>query len=202
MNPKVDFFFEKDTKWQKEYKKLRALVLDCGLTEELKWGCPCYTYDNRNIVVIHGFKEYCAMLFFKGALMNDAEGILIQQTENVQSARQVRFTSVKEIVMLERILKSYIYEAIEVERAGLKVKLKKTSEFKIPEEFQNKLDKDPALKTAFKKLTPGRQRGYIYYFSQPKQSKTRTARVEKYTKQILNGKGLLDDDPKPRAGKK
>ncbi len=202
MNPKVDFFFEKDTKWQKEYKKLRALVLDCGLTEELKWGCPCYTYDNRNIVVIHGFKEYCAMLFFKGALMNDAEGILIQQTENVQSARQARFTSVKEIVRLGRILKAYIYEAIEVEKAGLKVKLKKTSEFKIPEEFQNKLDKNPALKTAFKKLTPGRQRGYIYYFSQPKQYKTLTASFEKYTKQILNGKGLLDDDLKPRSGKK
>ena len=190
MNPKVDWFFSKDKKWQKEFEKLRMIILDCGLTEELKWGCPCYTFEKRNIVLIHGFKEYCALLFFKGALLNDANGILIQQTENVQSARQIRFTNVREIVKMERILKAYIYEAIEVEKAGLKVKLKKTSEFKIPEEFQKKLNKIPALKTAFDALTPGRQRAYIFYFSQPKQSKTRESRVEKYMKQILNGKGL------------
>jgi len=192
MNPKVDWFFDKATKWQKEYEKLRTLVLDCGLTEELRWGCPCYTFDNRNIVLIHGFKEYCALLFFKGALLADANGILVQQTENVQSARQIRFTSVQEVVKMERIVKAYIYEAIEVERAGLQVKLKKTKDFKIPEEFQNKLDKMPALKTAFDKLTPGRQRAYIFHFSQPKLSKTRTARIEKYAKQILKGKGLDD----------
>ena len=192
MNPKVDWFFDKATKWQKEYEKLRTLILDCGLTEELKWGCPCYTFDNRNIVLIHGFKEYCALLFFKGALLADANGILVQQTENVQSAREIRFTSVQEVVKMERIVKAYIYEAIEVERAGLQVKLKKTKDFKIPEEFQNKLDKMPALKTAFDKLTPGRQRAYIFHFSQPKLSKTRTARIEKYAKQILKGKGLDD----------
>jgi len=192
MNPKVDWFFDKATKWQKEYEKLRTLILDCGLTEELKWGCPCYTFDNRNIVLIHGFKEYCALLFFKGALLADANGILVQQTENVQSARQIRFTSVQEVVKMERIVKAYIYEAIEVERAGLQVKLKKTKDFKIPEEFQNKLDKMPALKTAFDKLTPGRQRAYIFHFSQPKLSKTRTARIERYAKQILKGKGLDD----------
>jgi uncharacterized protein YdeI (YjbR/CyaY-like superfamily) len=192
MNPKVDFFFDKAKKWQKEFEKLRTLILECGLNEELKWGCPCYTFEKRNIVLIHGFKEYCAVLFFKGALLNDANGILIQQTENVQAARQVRFTSVREIVKMERILKAYIYEAIEVERAGLKVNYKKTTEFKIPEEFQNKLDKSPALKKAFDALTPGRQRAYIFHFSQPKQSKTRTSRVEKYMKQILKGKGLDD----------
>ena len=192
MNPKVDWFFSKETKWQKEYEKLRTIILDCGLIEELKWGCPCYTFDERNIVLIHGFKEYCALLFFKGALLNDPNGILIQQTKNVQSARQIRFTSVREIVKMERILKAYVYEAIEVERVGLKVKLKKTSEYKIPEEFQKKLNKTPALKTAFYALTPGRQRGYIFYFSQPKQSKTRESRVEKCRQQILNGKGLND----------
>src|SRR4026207_1716504 len=192
MNPKVDWFFAKETKWQKEYEKLRTIILDCGLIEELKWGCPCYTYQNSNIVLIHGFKEYCALLFFKGALMNDSNGILIQQTKNVQSARQIRFTNVREIVKMEKILKAYVYEAIEVERAGLKVKLKKTSEYKIPEEFQKKLNKTPALKTAFYALTPGRQRGYIFYFSQPKQSKTRESRIEKSMKQILNGKGLDD----------
>ena len=192
MNPKVDWFFKKDTKWQKEYEKLRTIILDCGLIEELKWGCPCYTFENTNIVLIHGFKEYCALLFFKGALLNDPNGILIQQTKNVQSARQIRFTNVREIVKMEKILKAYVYEAIEVERAGLKVKLKKTSEFKIPEEFQKRLDKNTALKKAFNELTPGRQRAYIFYFSQAKQSKTREARVEKYIKQILNGKGLDD----------
>src|SRR5688572_5949610 len=194
MNPKVDWFFSKDTKWQKEYEKLRKIILDCGLIEELKWGCPCYTFENTNIVLIHGFKEYCALLFFKGALLNDSNGILIRQTKNVQSARQVRFTNVREIVNPDVIsgLKAYIYEAIEVEKAGLKVKLKKTSEYKIPEEFQKKLNKTPALKTAFYALTPGRQRAYIFYFSQPKQSKTRESRVEKYIQQILNGKGLDD----------
>jgi len=191
-NPKVDWFFSKDTKWQKEYEKLRKIILGCGLIEELKWGCPCYTFENTNIVLIHGFKEYCALLFFKGALLNDPNGILIQQTKNVQSARQIRFTSVREIVNMEKILKATVYEAIEVERAGLKVKLKKTSEFKIPEEFQKRLDKNTALKKAFNELTPGRQRAYIFYFSQAKQSKTREARVEKYIKQILNGKGLDD----------
>jgi len=192
MNPKVDWFFDKATKWQKEFEKLRAIILDCGLIEELKWGQPCYTFQNTNIVLMHGFKEYCALLFFKGALLNDPNGILIQQTENVQVARQIRFINVREIVKMERILKAYIYEAIEVERAGLKVKLKKTSDFKIPEEFQSKLDKRPALRKAFDALTPGRQRGYIFYFSQPKLSKTRESRVKKYVKQILNGKGLDD----------
>ena len=192
MNPKVDFYFDKEKKWQKEIEQLRIIILDCGLTEELKWGCPCYTYGESNIVLIHVFKEYCACLFFKGALLNDADGILIQQTENVQSARQVRFTSTKEIAKMEKTLKAYIYEAIEVERAGLKVKLKKTADFKIPGEFQKKLDKNAALKKAFNALTPGRQRGYIFYFSQPKQSKTRETRIEKYMQQILDGKGLDD----------
>ena len=192
MNPKVDWFFAKETQWQKEYEKLRKIILDCGLIEELKWGCPCYTFENTNIVLIHGFKEYCALLFFKGALLNDPNGILIQQTKNVQSARQIRFTNVREIVKMEKILKAYVYEAIEVERAGLKVKLKKTSEFKVPEEFQKRLDKSTALKKAFDSLTPGRQRAYIFYFSQAKQSKTREARVEKYLNKILDGKGLDD----------
>src|SRR5437762_12667981 len=158
MNPKVDFYFNKAKKWQQEFEKLRMIILDCGLTEELKWGVPCYTFQKRNIVLIHGFKEYCALLFFKGALLKDAEGILIQQTENVQAARQVRFTNVRQIVKMTPLLKAYVYEAIEVEKAGLKVNLKKTAEFKIPEEFQNKLDENLALKTAFNKLTPGRQR--------------------------------------------
>jgi len=192
MNPKCDWFFEKDTKWQKEYVHLRKIALDCGLEEELKWGCPCYTFEKKNVVLIHGFKEYCAYLFFKGALLNDPEGILIQQTENVQSARQIRFTNVKEITKLSRVLKSYIYEAIEVERAGLQVRLKKTSEYKVPEEFQKRLNKSAALKKAFEALTPGRQRAYIFYFSQAKQAKTREQRVEKYVKQILSGKGLED----------
>ncbi len=201
MNPKVDFFFDKDSIWQKEYRKLRTIILDCGLTEELKWGCPCYTrptessgraYNDSNIVLIHGFKEYCALLFFKGALLADADDILIQQTENVQSARQIRFTGVKQIAGMESTIKAYIYEAIEVEKVGLKVKHKKTEEYKVPEEFQRKLNKMPALKTAFKALTPGRQRGYLFYFSQPKLPKTREARVEKYIPQILDGKGLED----------
>jgi uncharacterized protein YdeI (YjbR/CyaY-like superfamily) len=192
MTPTVDFFFTKAKKWKEEFEKLRMIVLDCQLTEQLKWGHPCYTFEKRNIVLIHGFKEYCALLFFKGALLKDANDILIQQTENVQAARQIRFTNVREIVKMKTILNAYIHEAIEVEKAGLKVNFKKTSEFNIPEEFQYKLDKTPALKTAFEALTPGRQRGYIFYFSQPKQSKTRESRVEKCMRQILNGKGLND----------
>lgn len=192
MNPKVDVFLSNTKKWREELEKLRMIILDCGLTEELKWGQPCYTFQNRNIVLIHGFKEYCALLFVKGALLKDANGVLIQQTENVQAGRQIRFTNVQKIVEMEPILKAYIYEAIEVEKAGLKVYHKKTSEFIIPEEFQNKLDEIPALKTAFDALTPGRQRAYILYFSAPKQSKTRASRVEKCMQQILNGKGLND----------
>ncbi len=192
MNPKVDFFFSKASQWQKEYEKLRMIILDCGLDEELNWGQPCYTFEGRNIILIHGFKEYCAVLFFKGALLKDPDNILIQQTENVQSARQVRFTNGREIVKIAPTLKAYIYEAIEVEKAGLKVKLKKTADFKMPGEFKNKLDEKPALKKAFNELTPGRQRGYIFYFSQPKQSKTRESRVDKCIPQILKGKGLND----------
>ena len=191
MNPKVDFYFNKG-KWQEELEQLRMIALDCGLTEELKWGCPCYAYEKRNIVLIHVFKEYCAYLFFKGALLNDPKGILVQQTENVQAGRQVRFTNVEEIVKLEKVLKAYIYEAIEVEKAGLKVPLKKTTEFAMPEEFKNKLEKNKTLKTAFHALTPGRQRGYLLHFSQPKQSKTRESRIEKSIEQILKGKGLND----------
>jgi len=192
MNPKVDQYLRRAKKWQKEMEKLRRISLGCGLTEELKWGKPCYTFQKSNIVIIQGFKEYCALLFVKGALLNDARHILIQQTENVQAGRQIRFTNVREIVKMKPTLKAYIYEAIEVEKAGLKVNFKKTTEFKLPEEFQNKLDEIPALKTAFKALTPGRQRAYVLYFSQPKQSKTRESRIEKYMKQILNGKGLND----------
>jgi len=191
-NPKVAFFFEKPSKWQKEYQQMRAIALDCGLDEDLKWGQPCYTLNGKNIVLIHGFKEYCAYLFFKGALLKDDEHILVQQTEQVQSPRQVRFTNVKEIMNLQKTLKAYIYEAIEVEKAGLKVKLKKTSEYPVPEEFQKKIDKNKGLKTAFHALTPGRQRGYLFYFSQPKQSKTRESRIQKSIPGIMSGKGLND----------
>jgi len=191
-NPKVDFYFSKSKKWEKELEQLREIVLDCGLREELKWGCPCYVFEKTNIVLIHVFKEYCALLFFKGALLHDAHGILIQQTENVQAARQARFINVREIVKKGKILKAYIYEAIEVEKAGLKVELKKTTEYATPEEFQKKLDKNSALKKAFKALTPGRQRGYLLYFAAPKQSQTRVSRIEKYIPQILKGKGLND----------
>jgi uncharacterized protein YdeI (YjbR/CyaY-like superfamily) len=194
-NPKVDFYFNKAKKWQEEIEKLRTIVLDCGLTEELKWGVPCYTFQKSNIVLIHVFKEYCALLFFKGALLNDANGILVQQTKNVQAARQTRFINVREIVKLKPVLKAYVYEAIEVEKAGLKVPLKKTKEFDIPKEFQNKLNKNPALKKAFKALTPGRQRAYLLHFSAPKQSKTRESRIEKSMPQILNGKGLNEALP-------
>ncbi|MBK8555256.1 MAG: DUF1801 domain-containing protein [Lewinellaceae bacterium] len=192
MNPKVDFYFDKAQKWQKEIEQLRTIVLECGLVETLKWGCPCYTYQKNNIVLIHVFKDYCALLFMKGALLNDTNGILIQQTENVQAARQIRFTNLGEIRALEPVLKTYIYEAIEVEKAGLKVPLKKTAEFSTPEEFQHQLDENPALKSAFEALTPGRQRAYKLYFSAPKQSRTRVSRVEKCIPQILDGKGLND----------
>jgi len=192
MNPKVDEFLSKAQKWQEEFEKLRMIILDCQLTEELKWGVPCYTSEKRNIVLIHGFKEYCAILFIKGSLLHDTHGILIKQTENVQAARQIRFTNACEIVAIETILKDYIYEAIEIEKAGLEVDFTKNTKFIIPEEFQNKLGEIPELKTAFEALTPGRQRAYILYFSAPKQSKTREARVEKYMQQILIGKGLND----------
>jgi uncharacterized protein YdeI (YjbR/CyaY-like superfamily) len=192
INPKVDFYFDKAKAWRKEQELLRKIALDCGLIEELKWGCPCYQFNGSNIVLIHAFKEYCAYLFFKGALLNDAQGILIQQTENVQGARQIRFTNAKEIGKMEKVLKAYIYEAIEVEKAGLKVKLKKTAEYKIPEEFQKMLDKKSALKKAFEALTPGRQRAYLLHFAAAKQSSTREARIEKYIPQIMIGKGLND----------
>lgn len=193
MNPKVDFYFNKEKKWQEELERLRTIVLDCGLTEELKWGSPCYTYQSDNIVLLHVFKEYCAVLFFKGALLNDREGILIEQSKNTQATRQIRFRNVLEIVEIESTLKTYIHEAVEVEKAGLKVTFKTTGEFQVAPEFQSKLDMIPALKAAFETLTPGRQRGYLLYFSAAKQSKTRESRIEKYMPQILNGKGLDDE---------
>jgi uncharacterized protein YdeI (YjbR/CyaY-like superfamily) len=192
VNPKVDFYFTKAKKWQEEIEALRAIVLSCALSEELKWGCPCYTFEKNNIVLIHVFKEYCALLFFKGALLKDSKSILIQQTKNVLAARQIRFTNIKEIVTLEKTVKAYIHDAIRVEKAGLKVEFKKTTEFEMPQEFQTKLKKMPALKTAFYALTPGRQRAYLLHFSSAKQSATREARVEKHLKQIMNGKGLDD----------
>lgn len=192
MNQKVNWFFDKDTKWQKEYQKLREIILDCGLTEELKWGCPCYTFKTNNIVLIHGFKEYCALLFHKGVLLNDSNNILIQQTENVQSARQIRFTNINEINELKQTIRTYVFEAIEVEKAGLKVNLKNTKEYSVPDEFQKYLDDNPSLKTAFEALTPGRKRGYLLHFSQAKQSKTRQSRIEKCMPKILNGEGLND----------
>ena len=191
MSPKVDVYLSKAKKWQEEFEKLRMIILDCGLTEELKWGKPCYTFQKSNLVIIQGFKESCVLLFCKGALLNDPNGILKKPGENTQAARRIRFTNVREIVEMETILKACIYEAIEVEKAGLKVNFKKNPE-PIPEEFQNKLDETAALKTAFDALTPGRQRAYILYFSAPKQSKTRESRVEKCRQQILNGKGLND----------
>lgn len=192
MNPKVDSVISKEKKWQKEFETLRETILDCGLTEELKWGQPCYTFENANVVLIHGFKEYCALLFFKGALLKDTKGILVQQTENVQASRQIRFTDPQQIVKMKATLKSYIKEAIKVEKSGVKVEFKKTTEFTVPDEFQDKLSKMPALKTAFNALTPGRQRAYLLYFSAAKQSKTRVSRVEKYIPQILAGKGMDD----------
>lgn len=192
LNPKVDEFLSKATKWKEEYEQLRSIILDCELTEDYKWMHPCYTLDNKNILLIHGFKEYCAILFHKGALLKDEREILIQQTENVQAARQIRFTNVQEIVGMESILKDYIFEAIQVEKSGLKVELKKHAEYEIPEELQHKFEEIPDLKTAFEDLTPGRQRQYIFYFSEAKQAKTRVARVEKYIPKILDGQGLKD----------
>jgi uncharacterized protein YdeI (YjbR/CyaY-like superfamily) len=191
-NPKVDWYFVKNTKWQEEIIHLRAIALDCGLTEELKWGCPCYTLDGSNIVLIHVFKEYCAYLFFKGVLLKDPKKILIQQTANVQVARQIRFTDLKQIVKMKATLKAYIKEAIKVEKSGAKPEMKKTKEFEMPEEFKNALKKDKTLEKAFYSLTPGRQRGYLLFFSSAKQAATREARVKKYTKNILNGKGIDD----------
>jgi len=192
-NPKVEFYFKKAKQWQDEFSQLRRILLDCELAEDLKWGCACYTLANSNIVLIHGFKDYCALLFFKGALMKDPKGILIQQTENVQAARQIRFTNAREIKKLEPVIKAYVRQAIEVEQSGLKVEKKKTTEFTVPEEFQLQLDEIPELKTAFAALTPGRQRAYLLHFAGAKQSKTRAARVEKCMQQILKGKGLDDD---------
>ena len=192
MNPKVDFYFRKADQWQAEFQKLRTIILDCDLTEELKWGHPCYTLEGNNIVLMHGFKEYCALLFMKGALMQDPNGILVQQTENVQSARQIRFTSLQEIVALETALKAYVAEAVRVEKAGLKVEFKQPEDFPFPEEFIDKLEEVPGLQDAFEALTPGRQRGYLLYFSKAKQSKTRVSRIEKYVSHILDGKGIND----------
>lgn len=192
MNPKVDFFFDEAKQWQKEFEKLRTIALDTGLEEDLKWGCPCYTYHNKNIFLIHGFKEYCAVLFFKGALMNDSDNILIQQSENVQAARQIRFTELKEIADLEKIIKNYMFEALEVEKSGIKVEMKETKQFEMVEEFQNKLNENSALKEAFEALTPGRQRAYLLYFSSAKQTKTRESRIEKCIPDILIGKGIND----------
>ncbi|MBB4805517.1 uncharacterized protein YdeI (YjbR/CyaY-like superfamily) [Chryseobacterium defluvii] len=192
MNPKVNFFFDKAGQWQKEFEKLRTIALQTRFEEELKWGCPCYTWQGKNIVLIHGFKEYCALLFFKGVLLNDTHKVLIQQTENVQTARQMRFTGLKEIIDLEKIIKAYIYEAAEVEKTGLKVEMKETREFEIAEEFQKRLNESPELKKAFETLTPGRQRAYLLHFSSAKQSKTRESRIKKYIPKILDGKGLND----------
>lgn len=192
-NPKVDAFLQKPQKWQKEFEKLRSILFDCPLTEELKWGVPCYTFQNKNVVLIHGFKEYCALLFFKGALLHDTHGILLRQTENVQASRQIRFTDVREIDAMESVLKEYVRQAVAVEQAGLEVDFKKSEEFGIPEELQAKFDELPDLKSAFDALTPGRRRAYLLYFSAPRQSKTRKARVEKYLQQILHGKGLHDE---------
>ena len=192
MNQKVDAFLKSATRWRKEMSELRKIILDCGLAEDLKWGKPCYTFQDRNVIVVQPFKEYCALLFCKGALLKDPNKVLIQQTENVQAARQIRFRNFQEIVDQESVLKAYIKEAVDAERAGLEVQYKKTSEFKMPEEFQVKLDKNAKLKTAFNALTPGRQRGYLLYFSGAKQSTTREARVEKFIPRILKGKGLDD----------
>lgn len=192
MNPQVDFYFGKEKKWTAEIKKLRKIILECDLEEELKWGSPCYTFNEKNIVLIHTFKEYCAVLFFKGALLKDPKGVLIQQTKNVQSARQMRFTDVKEITRLAPTLKKYIYETVKLEEEGRKVKFKKTSAFSMPDEFKNRLKKDAKLKKAFEALTPGRQRGYLLYFSDAKQAKTRESRIDKYTSHILEGKGFHD----------
>jgi uncharacterized protein YdeI (YjbR/CyaY-like superfamily) len=191
-NRKVDALIGKAKQWREEYDQLRRIILDLGLTEEVKWRHPCYTLEGKNIVLMHGFKDYCSLLFFKGALLKDPMGILVQQTANVQAERQLRFTSVDEIVEMEPVVKAYIQEAIEVEKSGLEVEYKETADFNMPEEFQAKLDRMPDLKKAFQALTPGRQRGYLLYFSGAKQSKTRERRVEKSIPKILNGKGLND----------
>ncbi|WP_152400539.1 YdeI/OmpD-associated family protein [Paenibacillus cellulositrophicus] len=192
MNPKVDAFVGRATMWLEETEKLREILLDCGLTEELKWGKPCYSSQGRNIVIIQGFKAYLALLFFKGYMLQDPHGILVKTGENTKVGRQIRFNDTQEIVELEPILRAYIAEAIEVEQSGVKEDIIKETHLDIPEEFQIKLDENPALKAAFEALTPGRQRAYVYYFSAPKQSKTRESRVEKCTQQILDGKGLND----------
>jgi len=191
-NPKIDPFFRKAKQWKEEFEKLREIVLECELTEDFKWMHPCYTHDDKNIVLIHGFKDYCALLFHKGALLKDPHGILIQQTENVQSARQIRFTSARQIEEMQLIIQSYVDEAIEVETAGLQVELKQTKDYEMPEELLNKFAEIPELKTAFEALTPGRQRAYLYYFAGAKQSKTRESRIDKYLPQILEGKGMDD----------
>lgn len=191
-NPSVDGYIRKNKQWHDELTQLREIALDCGLTEEVKWMHPCYTFEGGNIVLIQEFKAYCAFMFPKGALLKDPGDILVAMTANTQAARQIRFTHVDEIVEMEPMLKAYIQEAVEVEKAGLEVTFKETSEFPMPDEFQQKLDENPALKAAFEALTPGRQRGYLLYFSSAKQSKTRAARVEKYTPHILDGKGMND----------
>jgi uncharacterized protein YdeI (YjbR/CyaY-like superfamily) len=193
MNPKVDRILQEEKRWRKEFAQLRAIALECPLTEELKWGCPCYTHQGSNVVLIHGFKAYCALLFFKGALLQDPKGILVQQTENVQAARQIRFTTLQQIGQMKSTLKAYLQKAIEIEKAGIKVELKKTSEFKMPAELKNKFAARPALKKAFAALTPGRQRGYLLHFSAAKQSQTREARIEKCAAQILKGKGWNEE---------
>ncbi|WP_145049300.1 YdeI family protein [Paenibacillus xylanexedens] len=192
LNPKVDEYLSKAKTWKEETVRLREIILDCGLTEDYKWMHPCYTVQNKNVVLIHGFKEYCALLFHKGALLKDTEGILIQQTNNVQAARQIRFTNVEQIDEMEHLIKAYIQEAVEIEKSGQKVEMKQTTEYTLPEELSQKFDEMPELKTAFEALTPGRQRAYIYYFSDAKQSKTRASRIEKFVKPILDGKGLND----------
>jgi uncharacterized protein YdeI (YjbR/CyaY-like superfamily) len=192
MNPKAEWLFNKSTKWKPAYLELRNIILDSGLSEELKWGVPCYTHQNANVVLIHGFKDYCALLFHKGVLLKDEDGLLIQQTKNVQAARQMRFRNLDDVIRLQETITSYINEAIEIEKAGLKVELKQTSEYEVPVEFQSVLDDTPELKEAFNSLTPGRQRGYLLYFSSAKHSKTREARIEKYFDKILEGKGIDD----------
>jgi uncharacterized protein YdeI (YjbR/CyaY-like superfamily) len=192
MSPKVDSFLKRQDHWRAEFEKLRDILLDCGLDEDLKWGQPCYSVDGKNVILMHGFKEYCAVLFPKGVLLEDTKGVLVQQTENVQSARQIRFTNVKQIEKLAKTIKAYVYEAVEVERSGVKVPMKETKDFKMPVELKSALDGSKALKKAFEALTPGRQRAYMLFIGQAKQAKTREARVEKYVEKILDGKGLDD----------
>lgn len=192
MNPKVDAFLKRQDKWRPEFVRLRAILLGSRLTEDLKWGQPCYALEGKNVALIHGFKEYCAILFNKGALLKDPEGVLIQQTKNVQAARQIRFTSVRDVSKLTKTVKAYVLEAIAIERAGLKVQYKKTEDMEVPEELASKLAANAKLRAAFAALTPGRQRGYVFHFSQPKLAKTRAARVEKNVPRILEGLGLDD----------